>query len=132
MKKLFLLFLLTGCANVNTPHYEPADNEEYIEQLEATTDQKIKADTLQVYTYVGAALFAAGVIMVALTPRFKSGIVIILGGLLAMGTPFILNAVWFDWVFGVGIGIALFYILYFLFRKTADYISSKRNDSNNE
>lgn len=132
MKKLFLLLLLTGCASVNTPHYEPADNEEYIEQLEATTDQKIKADTLQVYTYVGAALFAAGVLLVALTPRFKSGVVITLGGLLAMGTPFILNAVWFDWVFGVAVSIALVYLLYFLFRKTADYISSKRNNGDGE
>lgn len=132
MKKLFLLsLLLVGCETAK-PSYEPQNNDEYLEQLETFSDQKIKADTLQVYTYVGAALFAAGVLLVALTPKFKSGVIIALGGLLAMGTPFVFNSEWFSWVFGIAVVFALLNVLYVLFRTTMNYIESKRNNSNNE
>jgi hypothetical protein len=133
MKFLYLLsFLLLGCANVNTPRYEPANNEEYIEQYEAQSDQEIKANTLQVYTYAGVALFTAGVAMIAFTPRIKSGLIMLLGGLLAMGSPFIFNTEWFAWVFGVALAIALLDGLYVLFRLTVKYVEEKRSGGNGE
>ena len=129
---LFLSMLLAGCANVNTPHYEPLDNEEYIEQLEAQSDQEIKANTLEIYTYAGVALFVSGVAMVAFTPKIRSGLIMLLGGLLAMGTPFIFNAEWFGWVFGVAIVIALLDGLYVLFRFTKKYVETKGSNGNSE
>jgi len=129
MKYIFLLFILTACANVNTPSYDPINNDEYIEQLEAQNDQKIKADTLQVYAYLGAALFASGVAMLAFTPRVRSGLIMLLGGLVAMGTPFVFNSPWWNWSIGLFVFIVFADGLYLLFRKTAEYISSKRNNS---
>jgi hypothetical protein len=126
MKYFILLsFFLAGCVASKMPVYQPADNDEYIEQLEAQTDQEIKADTLQVYTYVGVGLFTAGVAMLAFTPKVKSSLIIMLGGGLAMGSPFIFNSDWFGWVFGTALVIALLDGLFILYRFTMKCIQDK-------
>lgn len=126
MKYFILLsFFLAGCVATKMPTYQPADNDEYIEQLEAQTDQEIKADTLQVYTYVGVGLFTAGVAMLAFTPKVKSALVIMLGGGLAMGSPFIFNSDWFAWIFGTALAFALLDGLYVLYRFSVQYIANK-------
>lgn len=127
MKFLIIIsFLLAGCIASQMPSYEPSTNEEYIEQYEAHTDAEIKADTIQVYTYAGIALFTAGVAMCALTPRIKSGIIMIAGGALAMSTPFVFNSEWFAWVFGTAVAIALLDGLYILFRLSKRYLEQYR------
>ncbi|CAB5178928.1 hypothetical protein UFOVP157_54 [uncultured Caudovirales phage] len=126
MKYFILLsFFLAGCVASKMPTYQPADNDEYIEQLEAQTDQEIKADTLRIYTYAGIGLFTAGVAMLAFTPKIKSALVIILGGGLAMGSPFIFNSDWFAWIFGTALAFALLDGLYILYRFSVQYISNK-------
>jgi len=115
------LILLAGCATERVKPYEATNNDEYIEQMEAETDAEIKSDTLKIYTFVGAGLFVAGVAMVALTPKLKSGVTMIAGGAVAMGSPFILNSVWFDWVFGLAFAFILLDGMYFGVRFTISY-----------
>ena len=122
---ILLTFFLIGCTTAKVPVYEPADNDEYIEQLEAQSDQEIKADTLQVYTYVGVGLFTAGVAMLAFTPKVKSALVIMLGGGLAMGSPFIFNSEWFAWIFGTALALALLDGLWILYRFSVQYVANK-------
>jgi len=90
------------------------------------SDQEIKADTLKVYTYAGIAVFMAGVATVSFTPRMRSGALLILGGSLAMASPFILNSDWFGWVFGVAFTLALLDGLWLLYRFSAEYIANKK------
>ena len=133
MKYFILLsFLLAGCVASKMPTYQPADNDEYIEQLEAQSDQEIKADTLQVYTYVGVGLFTAGVAMLAFTPKVKSALVIMLGGGLAMGSPFIFNSEWFAWIFGTALALALLDGLYLLYRFSMQYVANKKTEIQDE
>lgn len=130
MLRLFtvLALLLTGCVTSHTPVYQPADNDEYIEQLEAQTDAEIKADTLQIYTYAGIGLFTAGVALIAFTPKMKSGLIMMGGGGLAMGSPFILNSKWFDWIFGIGSALIVLDGLYFLWRFSVNYFKQNKTE----
>ena len=127
-----LLFVLAGCANVNTPVYEPTNNDEYIEQLEASTSAETKSDALKLYTYVGSAMFVGGILLIAFRQQIKSGLTISGGGLVAMGTPFIFNSGWFDWIIGIAFGLCVAEFLYFLFKITANYISRKRSSQDNQ
>jgi hypothetical protein len=130
MKYFILLsFLLIGCTTTHLPAYQPADNEEYIEQLEVQSDQEIKSNTLQVYTYAGIGLFTAGVAMLAFTPKVKSALVLMVGGGLAMGSPFIFNSEWFAWIFGTALAFALLDGLWLLY--TFSYSCIKNNKTNN-
>lgn len=128
LRLVLLSLLLVGCVTASAPVYQPADNEEYIEQLEAQTDQEIKADTLRIYTYAGIGLFTAGVAMLAFTPKVKSALVIMLGGGLAMGSPFIFNSKWFEWIFGTALAFILLDGLYILYRFTIQYIPNKTSE----
>jgi hypothetical protein len=116
MRYLILALCLVGCATAELPTYQPANNDEYIEQLQAQSDQEIKADTLKVYTYAGIAIFMAGVATLSFTPRIRSGLFLMLGGSLAMASPFILNSEWFSWIFGVAITLALLDGLWILYK----------------
>lgn len=130
MRYLLMILFVVGCTTASVPSYQPADNEEYIEQLEAQTDQAIKGNTLQVYTYAGIGLFTAGVAMLAFTPKVKSGLVMMLGGGLAMSSPFIFNSKWFDWIFGIASAFVLIDCLWFLYVFTSGYIKKvKENKS---
>ena len=129
MKQLLILsLLLVGCVTANTPVYEPANNDEYIQQMEAQSDQEIKGNTIQVYTYAGIGLFTAGVAMLAFTPKTKSALVIMLGGGLAMSSPFIFNSKWFEWIFGTALAFILLDGLYILYRFTIQYIPNKTSE----
>lgn len=132
MKYLLLVLCLVGCATAELPTYQPANNDEYIEQLEAQSDQEIKAETLKVYTYAGIAVFMAGVATLSFTPRIRSGALLMLGGSLAMASPFILNSDWFGWVFGVALTLALLDGLWLLYRFSAQYIANKNQAKQTE
>jgi hypothetical protein len=131
MLRLFTLLalLLTGCATKHTPVYEPANNDEYIEQVEAESNAEIKSNTLQTYTYAGIGLFTAGVALVAFTPKMKSGVIMMGGGGLAMGSPFIFNSEWFDWVFGIATAIIVIDGLYFLWRFSTNYFKQDKTEN---
>lgn len=116
---------MVACTSM--PSYEPETNDEYIEQLEAQSDQEIKAETLRTYTYAGIAMLVAGVSMIAFTSRYKSGLIFAVTGAIVMAFPFIFNSKWFDWVFGISIALILLDGLWFLFRFTAKYINNKAN-----
>lgn len=125
--RLFLIcLLLAGCAT-ELPTYQPENNDEYIEQLRAITDQQIKAETLKTYSWSGLVMLVSGVALVAFTTRYTSGFIIAISGALLMSFPFILNSEWFDWVFGIAVGICLLDGIYILYRKTTEYFLDKNN-----
>ena len=128
MKYLSIIFLLVACNTI--PEYKPANNKEYIQQMEARSDQNIKTHTLQVYTYVGVSLFITGVAMIAFTSKLRSGVIMMLGGGIAMCSPFIFDSKWFDWVFGVSISFVLIDLLWFIFKMTKEVIANKTSSDN--
>ena len=99
MRLLLLSLLLVGCAT-ELPTYQPENNDEYIEQLQAQTDSQIKAETSRTYAYAGVALVLAGVATLAFTPKITSGLIVTASGAGLMAFPFILNSEWFDWIAG--------------------------------
>jgi len=105
---------MVACTTV--PSYEPENNEEYIDQLIAQTDQQIKAETSRTYAYAGVALLVAGVAMLAFTPKTTSALIITASGAGLMAFPFILNSEWFDWVAGIFVSFILIDGLIFLFK----------------
>jgi hypothetical protein len=105
---------MVACTTV--PSYEPENNEEYIDQLIAQTDQQIKAETSRTYAYAGVALLVAGVAMLAFTPKTTSALIITASGAGLMAFPFILNSEWFDWVAGIFVSFVLIDGLIFLFK----------------
>lgn len=125
MKYLLLCLLLVGCATASVPSYIPADNDEYIEQLEAQSDQQIKADTLSLYSYAGIGMFVAGVALLSFTPRIRSAALLMAGGALAMASPFILNSAWFQWLLGTASWLAVAGGLYVLYRLVAKYLKNR-------
>jgi len=127
MRNLLLtsLILLSACTPVEIKPYEAKNNHEYIEQIKAVSNNEIKSDTLKVYSYIGAGLFVAGIGLIALTPKLKSGLVFVAGGSVAMFVPFILNSAWFDWLLGIAFAIIFIDGLYFLIRYSITYIKSR-------
>lgn len=105
---------MVSCTSM--PSYEPETNDEYIEQLEAITDQQIKAETSRTYSYAGIAMLVSGVAMVAFSGKYMSGLIVSLAGTIIMTFPFIFNSEWFDWVVGIFIAFVLIYGFYFLYK----------------
>ena len=115
MRLLLLTLLLVGCST-ELPVYQPENNDEYIEQLQAQVDSQIKAETSRTYSYAGIALLVAGVGLLAFTPKITSGLIITASGAGLMSFPFILNSEWFDWLAGFFIGFILIDGLIFLYK----------------
>ena len=127
MRNLLLtsLILLSACTPVEIKPYEPKSNDEYIEQIEALSNNEIKSESLKFYSFVGAGLFIAGVGLIALTPKLNAGLVFTAGGGVAMFIPIILNSPWFDWLVGIAFTLTFLYGLYFLIRYSIAYFKSR-------
>ena len=123
-KYITLCLLMVACTNM--PSYEPENNEEYIEQLEAITDQEIKVETSRTYAYTGIALVIAGVALGAFAGRYKSALVTGVVGVVLMTFPFVFNSEYFDWIAGIFISFLIIYGLVFLYK-----FQINKNKSNN-
>lgn len=84
---------------------EIADNAEKEKQRE--TKDKI----LWMFSCVGGAIFTAGVLVLAFTPRKAAGVVLMLCGSIAIGSAWIFDSPWFPWIAGAGVGFALLDLL---------------------
>jgi len=128
MRLLLLSLMLAGCAT-ELPTYQPENNDEYIEQLQAQVDGQIKAETSRTYAYAGVALVVAGVAMLAFTPKITSGLIITASGAGLMAFPFILNSEWFDWIAGIFVSFTLIDVLIFVYKFQ---VSKNKNNSSTE
>ena len=114
--------LLIACKSNDLPQYQPENIDEYIDQLDAVTSNSIKETTLNLYSYVGIALFVSGIGTLAWTSRFKSGLYMLAGGAVLMASVWVFHSPWFNWVVGAVFGFIATDIIYIIYKKTKDYI----------
>lgn len=117
---LVTIGLFSGCSTTELPTYQPENIDEYIEQLDAISSNSIKATSLNLYSYVGMALFVAGIGTLAWTSRIKSGAYMLAGGVALMASVWLFDSPWFDWVVGIGAGVLAIDILYIVVTKTLE------------
>jgi hypothetical protein len=110
---------LCGCVT-DAPTYTPENIDEYVEQLDAISSNQVKQTTLNMYSYVGMALFVAGVGTLAWTARLKSGLYMLIGGIALMASVWIFDSPWFDWIVGIAAGAIVIDILYIVVTKTLE------------
>jgi hypothetical protein len=115
---LITLGLSSGCSTTELPTYQPENIDEYVEQLEAISSNSIKETSLNLYSYVGMALFVAGVGTLAWTSKIKSGAYMLAGGVALMSSVWLFDSPWFDWIVGISAGILAIDVLYIVITKT--------------
>ena len=114
-----ILTSIIGCTT-ELPSYTPENIDEYVEQLDAISSNQVKQTTLNMYSYVGMALFVAGVGTLAWTARLKSGLYMLAGGIALMASVWIFDSPWFDWIVGIAAGAIVVDILYIVITKTLE------------
>jgi hypothetical protein len=86
----------------------------------------VKDKILYSITMVGMAIFTAGVIVIAFTPKKVSGAVLIVAGLGAGSTAWIFDSHWFNWIVGFGVGFVVVDLLFILGKKTFDFLRARK------
>lgn len=117
---LVTIGFFSGCSTTELPTYQPENIDEYLEQLDAISSNSIKATSLNLYSYVGMALFVAGIGTLAWTSKIKSGAYMLAGGVALMASVWLFDSPWFDWVVGIGAGVMAIDILYIVVTKTLE------------
>lgn len=92
------------------------------QNAEKEKQRAIKDKILWLFSCIGGAIFTAGVLLLAFTPRKTSGVVLMLAGGLAIGSAWIFDSPWFPWIAGAGVGFAVLDILVVVITKTYKYL----------
>ena len=95
------------------------------DQSEKEKQREIKNKILWMCSCVGGAIFTAGVLVLAFTPRKAAGVVLMLCGSVAVGSAWIFDSPWFPWIAGAGVGFALLDLLILGTIKLRQYLQSK-------
>lgn len=95
------------------------------DQAEKEKQREIKNKILWMCSCVGGAIFTAGVLVLAFTPRKAAGVVLMLCGSVAVGSAWIFDSPWFPWIAGAGVGFALLDLLILGTIKLRQYLQSK-------
>jgi len=117
---LVTIGFFSGCSTAELPTYQPENIDEYLEQLDAISSNSIKATSLNLYSYVGMALFVAGIGTLAWTTRIKSGVYMLAGGCALMASVWLFDSPWFNWIVGISAGVLAIDILYIVVTKTLE------------
>jgi len=117
---LVTIGFFSGCSTAELPTYQPENIDEYLEQLDAISSNSIKATSLNLYSYVGMALFVAGIGTLAWTTRIKSGVYMLAGGCALMASVWLFDSPWFNWIVGISAGVLAIDILYIVITKTLE------------
>ena len=86
----------------------------------------VRAQTLWLCSVVGMAIFTAGVMIVAFTSKKLSGFILIGCGTLATTISWIVDAHWFQYVAGFGVGFVVIDLLFILVKKTIEFLKAKK------
>jgi PBP1b-binding outer membrane lipoprotein LpoB len=95
------------------------------DQAEKEKQREIKNKILWMCSCIGGAIFTAGVLVLAFTPRKAAGVVLMLCGSGAIGSSWIFDSPWFPWIAGAGVGFALLDLLILGTIKLRQYLLSK-------
>ena len=79
-------------------------------------DNAFKEKTLWQFSTTGLGVFVLGLLATAFTPFKKEGLVLIGGGMLAMGSLWIFDSEWFVWVIGSAFALVAFSVVLLVFR----------------
>ena len=95
---------------------------EIANNAEKEKQREMKNKVLWMCSCIGGAIFTAGVMLLAFSPRKASGVIMMLAGGLAVGSAWIFDSPWFPWIAGAGVGFALLDVLVIGITKTYNYL----------
>lgn len=95
------------------------------EQAEENEQRENKNKILWLCSCIGGAIFTAGVLVIAFTPRKASGVVMMLCGSIAVGSAWIFDSPWFPWIAGLGVGFFILDLIILLGIKSYQYLRPK-------
>lgn len=78
-----------------------------ISEAHARADAEFKQKILWQFSTAGLGLFTAGLLALAFTPFKKSAGIVMIGGMVAMGSAWIFDSTWFTWIVGVSVGVSV-------------------------
>jgi len=92
------------------------------QNAEKEKQREMKSKVLWMCSCIGGAVFTAGVLLLAFSPRKVSGVIMMLAGGLATGSAWIFDSPWFPWIAGAGVGFAVLDLLVIAVTKTYKYL----------
>jgi len=95
---------------------------EIAKNAEKEKQREVKNKVLWMCSCIGGAIFTAGVLLLAFSPRKVSGVIMMLAGGLATGSAWIFDSPWFPWIAGAGVGFAVLDLLVVAVTKTYKYL----------
>lgn len=90
----------------------------------------VKDKILWLTSVIGIAIFTAGVVVVAFTVKKLSGFILMACGIIATSLAWIVDAHWFQYVAGFGVGFIVIDILFIVVKKTIDFLRAKKTGQN--
>ena len=86
----------------------------------------VKDKILWLTSVIGIAIFTAGVVVVAFTSKKLSGFILMICGIVSTSLAWIVDAHWFQYVAGFGVGFIVIDILFIMVKKTIDFLRAKK------